>query len=659
VTIQLSLDDARNADVGTEAEPAEPSGAAPGMSQPSPIPQGRSLGSWLVWLSLPVAAGIVGYAFYYAAHHDNMRHFNIFWIGMLVFMVPAAIRLLSDGATRTERLQITAAWGLFAFTPKFFRDPGGPLWYDELAHWLQVENIHDKQAIYQSNPLIPELKYFPGLHIATDALREFTGASTFVAGTTLLALLHLSAVIGVFFIAERLWKSPRVGGIAAIIYALNPGFMIFDSQFAYESLGIVFFIWAVAALVAVQTSSRGHRGWVIVGAIVIAGCAPTHHLSSYAAAAVVLLAAIIMARRKLTRAQTVGTIALVAAAVASNAAWFFAGGSSAIGYLGPHVGGGLSQVFALFDHPHGTRKLFERSMLPKYERAAAFLAPPITALGVAVGLRYVRRLRDVTPSLLALAVLAFFYFAAIPFFLTTAGNEGARRSLDFSYLGVAIIVAPVAVLGATRWKAHVAASSGTRWYAQARRRALAAGGALGVAGVILLLGNAASGFNAAYRFPGPFIYGSDTRSQTAEMYGMVDWFRSTQGTDRRMIVDRYNGMIFAARGRELPVEPSTAFPAWQLYFRSTAPPLALLKQLSESRDDYIVVDERMAQYTPLIGIYFSPNEPLAQERTRPLSRADLAKFRRMDWARNIYSSDTLKIYRVRISKVDLRGHHVD
>jgi hypothetical protein len=169
------------------------------------------------------------------------------------------------------------------------------------------------------------------------------------------------------------------------------------------------------------------------------------------------------------------------------------------------------------------------------------------------------------------------------------------------------------------------------------------------------MGNVASGFNEFYRFPGPYAYGTDTRSQTAEMRGAVDWFRATQGTERRMIVDRYNGMVFASRGRQQTVAPSRAFPAWDLFFSAKPPDSALLGQIGTSGDTYLVVDQRMARELPHIGIYFNGNEPKAQERTRPLDRRALEKFEDLPYARNIYSSDTLKIYRLRVTPEDIEG----
>jgi hypothetical protein len=608
-------------------------------------PCGRAWLFWVVWIALPLGCAIVGYSYYNAARHPDSWHYHVFWIGMLTFMLPAGARLLSADPSRGERLQITAAFGLFAFVPKFLRDPSGPLWYDELAHWTQAEAIHAHRALFQPNPIEPIIQKFPGLEAVTDALRELSGASTFAAGSTLIALLHVSALLGVFFIAERLWDSPRIGGVAAIVYACNPGFILFDSQFAYESLGIVLFIWSVAAVVGIWASKRSPGGWTAAGVLIIAAVAPTHHITSYVTAGILTLAALFALARRQGRDDARNArygAALATLAVATAAAWLLVVASSTIAYISPHVSGGISQTFHLIFQPSARRQLFQASTLPAYERASAFLAPLVAGAAVAVGLISLRRRASAPPALLALSVLALAYFPALPFFLSRAGNEGARRSLDFSYLGVAVLGAAALVRLAT-WSSHRG------------RATMLTGCAIAVAGVILLMGNIASGFDEEYRFPGPYVYGSDTRSQTAESRGIMNWFLATQGPNQHVVVDRYNGMLLASCGHQLTVTPSPAFPAWNLYFDSASPALSLLRQLRDSRDNYLVIDERMAQKLPLIGFYFVPNEPLAGIRLKPLSSRALDRYASLPWARNIYSSDTLKIYRLDFNAINLSG----
>ena len=123
-----------------------------------------------------------------------------------------------------------------------------------------------------------------------------------------------------------------MAGIAALIYSLNPGFMFFDSQFAYESLAIVFFIWVIACVIGMQTTGAtallpagagaaplaaapagaggaappaGARpdeqnAWLSIGLVLTAGCIVTHHLATYILVVVSMLMAFVTAQRNAT-----------------------------------------------------------------------------------------------------------------------------------------------------------------------------------------------------------------------------------------------------------------------------------------------------------------------------------------------------------------------
>jgi hypothetical protein len=179
-------------------------------------------------------------------------HFHLFWIGVLLFTVPAALRLSQADVARAERLTIVAAVGLFDFLPRFLRSPRQPIFFDELAHWRQANVISTTGRLFQPNPIVHMSQYFPGLHALIASLRDLSGLPTFPLGLILLALLHVIALLGVFVIVERLGHTAHIAGLAAFIYSLNPSFMFFDSQYAYESLAIVFFIWVIAALLTMH-----------------------------------------------------------------------------------------------------------------------------------------------------------------------------------------------------------------------------------------------------------------------------------------------------------------------------------------------------------------------------------------------------------------------
>jgi hypothetical protein len=229
---------------------------------------------------------------------------------------------------------------------------------------------------------------------------------------------------------------------------------------------------------------------------------------------------------------------------------------------------------------------------------------------------------------------------------TNIGVEGAVRTWAFSYLGLSVVLAPVIpwVLARRSWAP-----------AQAARRAVVA--AVTAAVSVVLVGNVTTHMDVEYRFPGPFVYGSDTRSLTPELLGTTRWFRRSHGIDQTVVTDRYSGLAFAAFGLDWWARPSPRFPTWDLFFKEDLPGRQLLQALRDSDFRYLVVDENMARFVPRVGAYFLPHggEPGADPVKRPVRAAALRKFERLPWTIKIYASDNLSIYRFDFAALDFKG----
>ena len=72
----------------------------------------------------------------------------------------------------------------------------------------------------------------------------------------------------------------------------------------------------------------------------------------------------------------------------------------------------------------------------------------------------------------------------------------------------------------------------------------------------------------------------------------------------------------------------------------------MLDGLSKSAPRYLVVDGRMATDLPQTGVYLAPEEPGARHHTTPVPAAALAKYTKVPWAIQIYSSNHYRIYRL-------------
>lgn len=121
--------------------------------------------------------------------------------------------------------------------------------------------------------------------------------------------------------------------------------------------------------------------------------------------------------------------------------------------------------------------------------------------------------------------------------------------------------------------------------------------------LILLIGNVGGGLNDPYRFPGPFRWGTDTNSASAETRSIAEQLGTMVGR-AGVVSDAYTALQLAAYGGLVMAAPSPGFPAWDLVQSGEDPTPELAKMLVTSRYDYLVVDVRMSEEDPYNGHNF-------------------------------------------------------
>ncbi|MEV6846029.1 hypothetical protein [Actinoplanes sp. NPDC051411] len=571
---------------------------------------------------------------YRLAEWQHGSPFPLFWLGLLLFAVPAIAVAGRRDVSPSVRLGVLVGYAAFTYLPKLLRNPDGPLYHDEFAHWRQSQEILTDGRLFETNPIVRVIGDFPGLHATVASIAALAGISVWQAALVVLVLAHVLVVLGVAVLAGDLWGNPRVAAVAAVIYSLNSSFLFFDTQFGYESLAIPLLIWTLVTLLrALRASLRAARlGWSALTLLLAGATIATHHLTALWLIGVMLLVSTVLSVRSFRSVATATAWALTGATAALVAAWLIWVSPRTAGYLDPYFGQALDQAAGMAGkHGSGSRQLFSQSIAPWWERAAAFVAPPIAMLGM--GLAVIRLWRDRSggpvdrSARLSLLILGSLYFPAALLILTPSGAEGARRSWAFSYLGIALVVAPVVGALLNRFR-------------------FIAGGLLAVT-TVLLVGNVAAGMNPSYRFPGPPAFGSDTRAASPEMLAASAWLRRTQGRDLRIVADRYSGLIFGSYGGQDPVTGSGTFPTYDLYLAEPGRPISapLLSQLQSWRFGYLVVDRRMALEVPDIKIYFETNEPIPHGDRPAFTLAQLTKFDSLPWTIKIYDSSDVAIYR--------------
>ncbi|WP_304523754.1 hypothetical protein [Actinoplanes sp. DH11] len=617
---------------------------------------GGSAAGWCaLTLTIAAAAGAAALVVAYRrAEWGQGGQFGWFWAGMLIFTLPAAWWGMRTGVSARLRLAVLAGYGCFTYLPKLLRNPGGPLYHDEYAHWGQSHDILLDGRLFEQNPIVRVIGDYPGLHATVSSLAALTGLSVWHAALLALITAHVLVLLGVAVLAGQLWPDPRAGVAAAFAYSLNSSFLFFDTQLGYESLALCVLVWALAgALRAMRATTRdGRFGWAAFTWLLALTAVATHHLTALWLTGILGLLSITATLGPLRTAARTGW-ALTGGVALITGLWMSAVAPRTGSYLDPYLGRALGQFGGLAGGGSGGRTLFSQSIAPWWERATAYAAPGFALLAMAgAAALWWRRRRTADPltsaGTAAMLLVGALYFPATLLILTPAGAEGARRSWAFSYLGLALAVAPLIIALLDRPRRRRSAP---------RVALLVPGVALLAACALMLVGNNAAGMNPSYRFPGPPVFGSDTRAATPEVLAAAAWLRETQGREARLVADRYSGLIFGSYGEQHPTTGSATFPAYDLYLAQPGRPMpaALLHQLRSWRFEFLVVDRRMAEQVPDIKIYFETNEPIPHDGRPAFTRAQLTKFDTLPWLIKMYDGPHVAIYRFDFGSLDAQA----
>ncbi len=591
-----------------------------------------------------LAIGIVtiGISFRLAAEGmPAVLYYTVFWVGMLSALLPVAFQAVAATSARRDRLLAVTLFAVISGFPKFLRNPFAPSYHDEYAHYRAAIDVLDTGHLFVPNALIPIVQSFPGTSAVTAVLHLLSGLPVWISGVTIVHVLHAAGIVAVFFIVDGCLNSSRAGAIGAIVYAINPSAVYFSTQYAYESITINYFLWILAlGVLAARTLDRRRRYGLLLTAIVL-GMATivTHHLTAlFLTAALVGLLVVALLWPSLRKWRTDDRpqlnprperqtwLVLLVGFVLTVAGWVTWAAPATIDYLRPYFGGSVVELNSIARDDGDTgRRLLADSVQPIWERAFTAAAPVLLGLIALVVVWAIWRDRNRWYST-AVGLMAFgmIYFPAVLFILAPSGAEGARRSWGFTYVGIAVIAAFVLLRPSDRM------SSRTRsWLA-------------GVGFVVLLIGNVGGGLNDPYRFPGPWRWGTDTRSASPEAK-IVGEALAAQAGRVRVVTDAYTSLQLAAYGGHDIAAPSLGFPAWELVQRDDDPSPELAQMLLTSQYNYLVVDVRMAEEAAFNGHNFGQHDPLL---TLPTPKKNLDRLNVVPWASLVITTEHLRVYRL-------------
>jgi hypothetical protein len=366
------------------------------------------------------------------------------------------------------------------------------------------------------------------------------------------------------------------------------------------------------------------------------GLVVTHHLTSLTSIALLLAGALLLKpisgladykggwRRLFVRWMPVLTL------TSCLALWVVIVAPGTVSYLFPNVSRTASQLVALATGSRASsgtvRTIFSHSAAPGYERAAAIAAPIIIAVAfLFAGIRWLQK-RPLRSNFLWSLVLTAAYLVSLPLTLTGAGAQGSHRIWASTFVGVGLLPAALVMLfemdKRRPWVKRTAATVGAAVLA------------------ILLVGNVAANTTIDSRFPGPYQFGSDTRSVTPETLRFAHWVRAHLGPRVHVVTDRFTSLALTAHADAVTPPQSHSLPTASIWYSPRPPTPALISTMERRADNYLAIDVRDARYTatgpPLLF--------LGEPKLVPLR--NITRLAHWPWLRLMYSSQHYRLYQI-------------
>lgn len=568
-------------------------------------------------------------ASYNLARWSSPLALPIYWIGIAEIVVPMAAYLAASWPRRRDRMIAVALLYLALFGVKALHSPLELTFFDELLHWRTALDILASGRLFEENALLPASPLFPGLEIVASALVMLGDLPLHLAGLIIVAAARVLLALALFLLFETVGRSARVAGIAVALYAGNPNFVYFGSQFAYESLALP--LAAFALYLVTRLSRIGFPTWRLWVALVatLASVTVTHHVTSY-----VLLIFLVFwstlaiavpgpARQRLVLIPTVvlaGFVILWAGLVATVT----------VEYVAAPVTRGIQDLARLAGGEAPARQLFRSAsgeVAPLFDQALGYSGVLLVLLGIPVGLWTLWRRETLDALLIALATPAIGYPATLALRFVSVGSELASRAVAFLFVGMVFVLAVGLV-----W------SPWLRWTGSARRWLVT-----GFISIVFASGLVVGWPNWA-RLPGPYLVSADTRSIEAEGRAAADWTREALGPNNRLAADRINRLLQSAYGQQRIVHGLADGVELAPVFQSDQFGPREIELLRRGRVRYLVVDRRLSIALPVLGMYFDPTEPGAFGYVQPISRTALDKLDGLFGIDKIYDSGNIAIY---------------
>jgi hypothetical protein len=566
----------------------------------------------------------IGYALGWSSRSHAL---TLFYVGLVVITLPCGWLLLTPGRDRRTLAVTSVGLGVLLYLAYYLSSPFIATRFDETLHAGTLYSLLAGDGLLHENPFLPISPYYPGLELATGAVRWMTGLPVVCCEFLIVLTCRVALLVLLFLLVERYSRSPRAAGIAVALYCTSSQFFFFNAQFAYQSLAIVF---TLAAIYAIQQAidAPAQRSRRISGTAVLALAAldVTHHLVSWMTLVLLwawALTALVSGRR---RAALIVTTAAAAGSILA-AVWIAVLGSRLSSYLGPLFTGAGGQLVGVVSGQQSSRRVFADSsgeVTPSWEVLAIDGSVILWSLLAAVAGWSVLRKRTLgwtRQRWLPLAV-AVTYPLLIVVRISSSATSIADRASTFVLMALAFVVAAWLTSRPRRRRPRILV--------------VAAFAMLMVGGTILGSGPDWS------RVPGPYLVSAEQRSIDAATLAAATWAGSSLPAGSRVATDVTFDRLLPSTSSLHPVTLTGGEANVSEIFYADRVDQPVRQLIARQRISFLIVDTRLPTGRPKSGWYFE--SPVSQEPL--LTRAQIEKFEHAQGVVKLYEGP-VRIYDVR------------
>ena len=592
-------------------------------------------------LSLTSACGIFVLAIANNAGRTSAWYGDLlFWIGILILYGPPIVRLIFfEQVSRHERIEILALLGLISTLARVVQYPLGVAYFDEYEHLRTAQDILSTGHLFQANPMLPVSPAYPGLEVASTAFATISGLPLYISSFIVIAVARVVLVVSLYLAFELLMRSTRIAATGAIIYMLNANFLFFDAQFAYETLALPLAVFILLLCLKRRESEyHANKGLDALIVLALAALTVTHHITSLVLIGILTLWALVAlmyhARKGNQRDSNLWRLWWPPAlALGMAIAWLFYTHLIAYYYLASPLTQTVQQLSEILHGKLQPHHLFTDGtgyVAPLWEQYFALVATGIISLISVFGVGFIGRGYRRDAFIVCLLIVSAAYPLTQLTRYTVAGADIASRSIEFIFIGVALVAGVVAID-----------------YARRKRKSIIFNLYLGIVLVFLLIGGIIIGVGPLWnRLPGPYLPIADAPSITPQGITAATWTQGVLGANHIVATDRDETLLMGTYGEQQVLTQMNSTVLVAPLFTSATFDLADQTIIQQGGIQYIAVDTRLSEGLPRVGFYYDQNELHALHYLKPIPQSALLKFDAVPLVSRVYDNGAIVIYNV-------------